>query len=98
MEGKIAERSRWAYTSGMSGMTVHAFASEAVKGISLIIHLVYIAKTEESVKVLTAIVAEYVVISSFPCFKENILTTVKASGATIAFDAIGTAVLPRWTC
>ena len=40
-------------------------------------------------EVLTALDAEYVVNSCLPSSKEDILTTVKATRATAAFDATG---------
>merc|ERR1712136_358834 len=41
------------------------------------------------VEVLKAIGAEFVVNSSLPSFKEDLLAAVKATGATVAFDATG---------
>jgi len=46
-------------------------------------------RKEEGVEVLKAIGAEFVVNSSLPSFKEDLLAAVKATGATIAFDATG---------
>ena len=43
--------------------------------------------------VLTVIGAEHVVNSSLPIFNEDILTTVKATGATVVFDATGCGTL-----
>ena len=48
----------------------------------------------ESVEVMAAIGAERVVNSPLPSFNEDILTTVKGTGATVAFDATGGG---RWT-
>merc|ERR1712012_438929 len=53
------------------------------------IPLVNIVRKEEGVEVLKAIGAEFVVNSSLPSFKEDLLAAVKATGATIAFDATG---------
>merc|ERR1712136_368700 len=48
-----------------------------------------IVRKEEGVEVLKAIGAEFVVNSSLPSFKEDLLAAVKATGATVAFDATG---------
>jgi NADPH:quinone reductase-like Zn-dependent oxidoreductase len=53
------------------------------------IPLVNIVRKEEGVEVLKAIGAEFVVNSSLPSFKEDLLAAVKATGATVAFDATG---------
>eukprot|EP00927_Polykrikos_kofoidii_P015204 TRINITY_DN1674_c0_g1_i5.p1 TRINITY_DN1674_c0_g1~~TRINITY_DN1674_c0_g1_i5.p1 ORF type:complete len:406 (-),score=83.50 TRINITY_DN1674_c0_g1_i5:164-1318(-) len=51
--------------------------------------LVNIARKEEGVAALKAIGAEFVVNSTAPTFKEDLLAAVKTTGATIAFDATG---------
>jgi len=51
--------------------------------------LVNIVRKEEGVATLKALGAEYVVNSSAPTFKEDLLAAVKATGATLAFDATG---------
>merc|ERR1719223_1702225 len=51
--------------------------------------LVNIVRKEEGVAALKAIGAEFVVNSTAPTFKEDLLAAVKATGATIAFDATG---------
>jgi len=53
------------------------------------IQLVNIVRKEEGVAVLKALGAEFVVCSSAPTFKEDLLAAVLATGATIAFDATG---------
>jgi len=53
------------------------------------IQLVNIVRKEEGVAVLKALGAEFVVSSSAPTFKEDLLAAVLATGATIAFDATG---------
>ena len=53
------------------------------------IPLVNIVRKEEGVEVLKAIGAEFVVNSSLPSFREDLLAAVKATGATVAFDATG---------
>jgi len=53
------------------------------------IQLVNIVRKEEGVAVLKALGAEFVVNSSAPTFKEDLLAAVLATGATIAFDATG---------
>ena len=60
-------------------------------------------KKKESVEVLTALDAEHVVNSCLPSSKEDILTTVKATRATAAFDAatgggaLAMKMLDTWT-
>lgn len=51
--------------------------------------LVNIVRKEEGVATLKALGAEFVVNSSAPTFKEDLVAAVKATGATIAFDATG---------
>jgi len=51
--------------------------------------LVNIVRKEEGVATLKALGADFVVNSSAPTFKEDLLAAVKATGATIAFDATG---------
>lgn len=51
--------------------------------------LVNIVRKEEGVTALRAIGAEFVVNSSAPSFKEDLLAAIKATGATLAFDATG---------
>jgi len=53
------------------------------------VQLVNIVRKESSVDVLKALGCEFVVNSSAPTFKEDLLAAVKATGATIAFDATG---------
>jgi len=53
------------------------------------IQLVNIVRKEEGVAVLKALGAEFVVNSSAPTFKEDLLAAVLATEATIAFDATG---------
>jgi len=53
------------------------------------IQLVNIVRKEEGVTALKALGAEFVVNSSAPTFKEDLLAAVFATGATIAFDATG---------
>lgn len=53
------------------------------------IQLVNIVRKEEGVATLKALGAEFVVNSSAPTFKEDLLAAIKATGATIAFDATG---------
>jgi len=53
------------------------------------IQLVNIVRKEEGVAILKALGAEFVVNSSAPTFKEDLLAAVLATGATIAFDATG---------
>merc|ERR1712166_1244692 len=53
------------------------------------IQLVNIVRKEEGVAALKALGAEFVVNSSAPTFKEDLLAAVLATGATIAFDATG---------
>ena len=53
------------------------------------IPLVNVARKEGAVEVLEAIGAEFVVNSFLPSFKEDLLAGVKATEATVAFDATG---------
>jgi len=53
------------------------------------IKLVNIVRKEEGVATLKALGAEFVVNSSAPTFKEDLLAAVMATEATIAFDATG---------
>lgn len=53
------------------------------------IQLVNIVRKEEGVAALKALGAEFVVNSSAPTFKEDLLAAIKATDATIAFDATG---------
>ena len=53
------------------------------------IPLVNVVRKEEAVEVLKAIGAECVVNSFLPSFTEDLLAAVKATEATVAFDATG---------
>jgi len=53
------------------------------------IQLVNIVRKEEAAAGLKVLGAEFVVNSSAPSFKEDLLAAVNATGATIAFDATG---------
>merc|ERR1719162_2259539 len=53
------------------------------------VQLVNIVRKEEQEATLKALGAEFVVNSSSPTFKEDLLAAVNATGATIAFDATG---------
>jgi len=53
------------------------------------VQLVNIVRKEEGVATLKALGAEFVVNSSAPTFKQDLLAAVKATGATLAFDATG---------
>ena len=53
------------------------------------IPLVNIVRSEEQVKTLRSIGAEYVVNSSADSFFEDLTMTITATGATLAFDAVG---------
>src|SRR5438874_13837964 len=53
------------------------------------IGLVNIARKQEHVNVLTAIGAKHVVSSSAPTFMDDLTEALVATGATLAFDAIG---------
>jgi len=53
------------------------------------IPLVNIVRKEEQVEILRSMGAEYIVNSSAPTFKEDLLAAVNATKATLAFDATG---------
>ncbi|MFO1014908.1 MAG: zinc-binding dehydrogenase, partial [Caulobacteraceae bacterium] len=53
------------------------------------VDLVNIVRNDEQAKILTDIGAKYVVDSSKPTFMEDLVKALAATGATIAFDAIG---------
>jgi NADPH:quinone reductase len=53
------------------------------------IELVNIVRSPAQVAILKGIGAEYVVDTSAESFKGDLLSTLKATGATVAFDAIG---------
>jgi NADPH:quinone reductase len=58
------------------------------------IPLVNIVRRDEQAKLLAAIGAEHVCNSSAPDFPEQLRSAVTATGATIAFDAIGGGAMP----
>jgi NADPH:quinone reductase len=53
------------------------------------IELVNIVRSQEHVKLLRAIGAKHVVISSAPTFMDDLTAAFVATGATLAFDAVG---------
>ncbi len=53
------------------------------------IALVNIVRRDEQVQLLRAIGAEHVCNSSEPTFREDLIAAVKATGARVAFDAVG---------
>merc|ERR1719223_1474340 len=59
------------------------------------IQLVNIVRKEEGVATLKALGAEFVVNSSAPTFKEDLLAAVMATEATLAFDATGGGTLAQ---
>lgn len=53
------------------------------------VQLVNIVRSEEQTKILKDIGAKYIVDSSKPTFMEDLIAALTATGATLAFDAIG---------
>ena len=53
------------------------------------VNLVNIVRSDEQTKILKDIGAKYIVDSSKPTFMEDLIAALSATGATLAFDAIG---------
>lgn len=56
--------------------------------------LVNVVRREEQVRLLADLGAEHVCVSSSPTFAEDLRAAIAATGATIAFDAIGGGAMP----
>ncbi|MGF6904760.1 zinc-binding dehydrogenase [Paraburkholderia sp. GAS348] len=53
------------------------------------VDLVNIVRSDEQVKILKGIGAKYIVDSTAPEFREQLFAAISATGATLAFDAVG---------